>query len=293
MVILAVGLVVCVNSQSVPPPRNGVAYPGKYRYQSSPSYDVGINLRSNRALADKLQKYWGSLKFPINDEDVAADMDVLSICLVYPYSDPGTRPGGMALLDWCLERGADINARSGAPLKVVVTEDPSGNVVETMLKKGANPNLTTKNKPTPLMLSITRKSDGKDYYRYDGPKTTEVLLRYGANANTASPEIYVSMNAMIPKEGFPYYTPLTAAVRHNRVEAMQVLLKYKADVNGAEPATGRTALHIAALRKNAEAVQVLLRAKADKKIKDKGGKTAYDLAKGAKATSKFLKLLKP
>jgi ankyrin repeat protein len=292
--VFALGLIIGTIAQDVPPPRNGVDYPGTYRYQSSPSFEIGRTLMGDRKLAEKLYQYWGTLKYPINAEDVQNETDVLSSCLLLPYSDPGRRPQGMYYLDWCLDRGADINAREGEPLKVVVMNDPSGRVVEYMLKKGAKPNLAARNRPTALMISVTREPGHRDYYRYDGPKTTEVLLKYGANPNTASPETWLSMKAPgRPKLGFPYYTPLTAAVRHNRVEAMQVLIKYKANVNGAEPATGRTALHIAALRKNAEAVQVLLRAKADKKIKDKGGKTAYDLAKGAKATSKFLKLLKP
>ena len=94
-------------------------------------------------------------------------------------------------------------------------------------------------------------------------------------------------------------TPLAYAAWLGRPGIMSMLLENGARVDQKNSVTGRTALHEAAIarmphrwasypyseERQTEVVKVLLRHGADKKIKDKDGKTALDLAKKPNAAN--------
>ena len=72
-------------------------------------------------------------------------------------------------------------------------------------------------------------------------------------------------------------SPLDIAARHNRVEAMAILLEYGANVNQAS-ADGSTAVYIAAEAKSIDACQLLLEWKADPGLSTTTGQNALKIA---------------
>lgn len=75
-----------------------------------------------------------------------------------------------------------------------------------------------------------------------------------------------------------YGTPLMAAVFKGDDVIVDILLKYKADVNITDT-NGITALHYATMFNNTKMSMKLIKAGAKADIKDINGKTAYDYAK--------------
>ena len=74
-------------------------------------------------------------------------------------------------------------------------------------------------------------------------------------------------------------TALIYASQANRITVMEYLLEHGADINATTRRFNETALMWAAAKGQVEAVKLLLNKKADKKIKNKKGKTALDIAK--------------
>jgi len=104
----------------------------------------------------------------------------------------------------------------------------------------------------------------------------QFLLEAGANPNLA---------ANNPAK----VAPIHAAVAANHIGLVELLIRYKADVN-AKQTQGVTALHAAAHRGNLPMVQMLLAAGADKTAKMDSGETALDYAKkdGHEAVAQYL-----
>ncbi|MFN8138802.1 MAG: ankyrin repeat domain-containing protein [Fimbriimonadales bacterium] len=198
-----------------------------------------------------------------NDFDILTHLAILSgNATRYGDAMTGTR--------LCIEYGADPNAFNGLPLWWAARCDKWQKLTERLLIYGAKPNLEThgpgkpyENKPwgTPLSQAIEFKK----------PKNVVLLLKYGADPNLSSKQ---------KKE-----LPLSAAATTGQVDIVKLLIKAGAKVNAKDSSTGRTALHEAAAKNQAQTVTELLKHKADKRVRDKSGKTALDLARKAKALS--------
>jgi hypothetical protein len=88
------------------------------------------------------------------------------------------------------------------------------------------------------------------------------LQRFPANAN------YKAEDDM---------TPLHAAIKEGNLEAAELLLEFKADIE-AKGMLERTPLHIAAFRGNTEAAKILFQYGADKDAQDRDGNTPLHIA---------------
>lgn len=87
-----------------------------------------------------------------------------------------------------------------------------------------------------------------------------------------------------PKEG---WRPLHAAVMTEMEEAVDYLLKQKADISSPGP-KGLTALHVACRDGSTEVLRVLLKHKADVQATDPQGHTALDLCRPGSRTGRIM-----
>ena len=140
-------------------------------------------------------------------------------------------------------------------------------LVDLLLGKGADPNVTNRYGVTPLSLAATNGS----------PAVITALLDAGARPNTASP--YGE-------------TPLMTAARTGDAEVVSLLLTAGANVNAKEAWRGQTALMWAAAETNAAAAQVLMEMGADVSARSDGGMTAVLFAARAGHINTVSTLLK-
>ena len=170
-----------------------------------------------------------------------------------------------------LENGIDINAKDSegfTPLilainDVVLPTELDGDekvarggredVVELLLKHGANPNLADPAGNTPL--------------HHAAQEDRRVILRL-----------------LLENKGDPNYknsegaTPLHVATQSPSLRAAELLIKNGANPNAADN-KGQTPMHLAALNDQVAIVKLLLANKGNATIKDLDGKTALDWAK--------------
>jgi cytohesin len=186
--------------------------------------------------------------------------------------------GNVSVLTALLDGGADIEAKDyvgATPLVVAVTQSRLP-VVKVLLARKANPNVSyetisdsVKLRTWPLLTATPNLA------------LMEALLAAGANPNAR-----MQWSRIHPRDG---WTPLMLAVisSSESLPAVQLLLKFKADVN---PATeyGYTPLHFSLGQ--SKVMQELLEAKADVNAASKIGETPlhWAVAAGLKAVIQTL-----
>merc|ERR1740138_1471115 len=80
--------------------------------------------------------------------------------------------------------------------------------------------------------------------------------------------------------------PLQIAAENNKVQAVQILLQFGADVNGVHSGRGQTAAHVAAGSGFFEVMHVLLQAGADVELRNCWGDSVVKVAKKQKKAGK-------
>ena len=199
--------------------------------------------------------------------------------------------------EFLLQKGAKINARDRRDYTPLAMAAASGHthVAELLLKRGASPDLAASPNPfeekTPLALAIGA-----------GDRTMAELLRsYGASAVPLATEVdkaehkakeakrelkeavhkaiavWVAAGKVNDKFSRDDGTLLHAAAELGSLDDVKTLLKAGADPNR-QDAKGQTPLFRAVAGKHVEAVGELVKAKAKLDVKDKQGKTPFDLA---------------
>jgi ankyrin repeat protein len=156
-----------------------------------------------------------------------------------------------------LDKGADVNAKSGGMTAALILASQNGHegVVELLLAKGADPNAKTKSGDTALILA---SQEG----RYE---VVKMLLAKGADAN-----------AKRTNDGT---TALHQSSQKGHLEVVKALLDKGADVNAKRTDDGTTALHLASWEGHWEVAKTLLDKKADINAKrTNGGATALIVA---------------
>ena len=169
------------------------------------------------------------------------------------------------------EAGANPNGDNGHALYIAAMGDRHGQVVERLLKYGADPNHRYF-----YPDAIGKKDGGAPPLSVAGnPKTVEFLFKYKANPNFifSLPPLY--------KLGYSaHVTPLMQATMLPTWQPVVIILLN----NGAKPdvkcpENGMTALHFAAQFDYDVVAKQLVKAGASKKQKDKKGRTPIMVAK--------------
>ena len=160
--------------------------------------------------------------------------------------------------------GADLNARDeyGATPLHLAAVNPEPSVVAVLIEAGADPNAREAQVgATPLHAAA--------FYNPE-PSVVAALIEAGADVDART------------ERGA---TPLHLAVGKNpEPSVVAALIEAGADPNAREAEVGATPLHEAAFRNPAPSVvAALIDAGADPSARDKGGKTAFDYAKGNEA----------
>jgi ankyrin repeat protein len=196
----------------------------------------------------------------------------------YPDMINSAIPGGWTLLhlaynsrelvEYLLEHGADIEARSGGGWTPLHNQAYKGELdaVALLLEHGADIEARTAFGHTPLLSSI----------RWDRTEVTKFLIEKGANVDAATD---LGRTALI-----------TGSVEGNR-EMVQLFLDAGADLSIRDNNYNRTALHFAALYGQLEIVAALAEKDANVNEKDAAGKTPLDYANryGHEKVAKLLK----
>ncbi|NTX51038.1 ankyrin repeat domain-containing protein [Myxococcus sp. CA039A] len=239
--------------------------------------------------------------------DAGADVKGLDSDSATPlgFATAQTGDDAVELVKLLIARGSDVNhqwkdeARSTVLTDLLnqeTNEEPSAEVLKTLLRAGANPNITNGRGETPLMLSVDYKEQ---------PELFELLLEHGAQVNA------VDSNGR---------SVLMQAVRYGNVPVAERLISKGVDVNvrttdsdgntaltmaldldeifgdpslvvlgallraGAKPnqpnARGWYALHYAASLEDVKFTTLLLEAGADPKAANAGGYYPIDTANG-------------
>jgi ankyrin repeat protein len=167
------------------------------------------------------------------------------------------KEGNAEAVKLLLAHKADPNGLGPDRLPVILPASGNAVILEALLQAGAKPNVDDGEGRTPLIMAVA-----------NGPSdSVRVLLAYGAE-----------------KEVRPFgSTPLLIAVDRGDQKSAEALLQAGAEVNARTRDEGRTALHLAAMRKDPTLTALLLTNKADVNARDSSGYTPLDYAKGASA----------
>lgn len=137
--------------------------------------------------------------------------------------------------------------------------------LKLLLEKGANPNIITQKKASPLGIACFKMDKA----------SVETLLSYGADPS---------------QKGFKGWTPLMRASGMSEKDILSTLINHGAAINVVND-DGQTALMIAVTHNRPENVSLLLDYGADVSVKDNFKKDAFEYAQ-EKQNSEILSLLK-
>jgi uncharacterized protein len=223
--------------------------------------DVGVASRiayllrhGRRTEADKVFRIYGTLEYPINKYDLQFTSDVLS-AVVGGTHDINFRRGAIANMQWCLERGAVVDANDNNPLWTAAHSDATGDSVKFLLSKGARPVHRDRERVSHLAAAI----------RAGRPWNVQILLRHGADPNA-----WYGKAKMLP---------IIEAARAGDLWSLKRLVEAGARIDSRDPWNESTALHIAARLNHEEMVRYLLSKGADRNLKDENGLTPIEVAK--------------
>jgi ankyrin repeat protein len=167
-----------------------------------------------------------------------------------------------------IEQGMEVNKKDYGGYTPLhwATQERHLNVINLLIEMGGEIESKDENGATPLYIAA---SEGY----------TEIV------------EYYIAKNANVDSTyGSPSdCTPLNIACVFNNIDAVELLLKNKADIEAMDD-EGRTPLFNAALRGNIDVVKLLLKYGANKNVKDKKGKTIQDIRR-SKIKEEILNIL--
>jgi uncharacterized protein len=193
-----------------------------------------------------------------------------------------------------LYAAVDMNTipHGGRPDRPSLDDTPSLEVIELLLKKGANPNLQLKLLPPFRSLGADRGVDSmltigatpllRAAKAMDAP-AIQLLLKYGANPNLPTtrgmiPIVAAAGVGSVDADTRGWFT--TEDVQQRAIASLDLLLKAGGDVNAADPQRGTTLLHGAAFWGWNDVVKYLVSKGAKLDAKDNRGFTPIDSALG-------------
>jgi ankyrin repeat protein len=193
-----------------------------------------------------------------------------------------------------LYAAVDMNTipHGGRPDRPSLDETTSFEIIDLLLKKGANPNLQLKLLPPFRSLGADRGVDSmltigatpllRAAKAMDAP-VVKLLLEHGANLNLANvrgmtPTVAAAGVGSIDADTRGWFT--TEDVQQRSIASLDLLLKAGGDVNAADPQRGSTLLHGAAFWGWNDVVKYLVEKGANLEAKDSRGFTPIDSALG-------------
>lgn len=138
--------------------------------------------------------------------------------------------------------------------------------IQSMIEGGTDVNIQDVLRNTPMHMAAF----------YGREKVIDLLAKNGGDVNAVN------------QAG---RTPLYSAVQANHLQAVQALIKHKANPNAKIGQSRETVLHLACSSGRFQIAEALLEGGADPKVRDADGKTPGDYAK-AKGDKALVKLLK-
>jgi len=177
-----------------------------------------------------------------------------------------------------LDAGADLKATDRyrrSPLHMAA-QLGRVTIARLLIERGADLNAVDAGNQTPLHYAIRAGTDGTGVNN-----STEfgfLLMEKGARVDLAD------------KDGA---TPLVWAVRQGYTELAGAILRRGGAIETREPGTGRTLLHLTALKGYGDLAELLLARGLDASVKDADGKTALDYAREHGNTTVALRLASP
>ena len=193
--------------------------------------------------------------------------------------------GSLEIAAFLIDNGADLNAQDDlleeGAIHLALRAD-NQRMLQLLLSKGADPNLTGDSKKTPLLYAIDRQN--VDFIK--------LLLRFEADPNIADKvgirPLWKSLmlnNAelvsLLLENGAEIKAGENAdifdAVFQCDLEIVDLMIQHGADVNQTSSRYGNP-LCMAVKRKNIEVMKYLLKMGADVTVRDHEGKTALDIA---------------
>lgn len=159
----------------------------------------------------------------------------------------------------------DIN-KTKALIEAIKASDIDS--IETTIECGANVNQVDKNGCTPLMIALEPTCGELNPVQYSSvfAKTNQIL------------DTLTSSGAFVNTSDIKGESPLIKAAKMNITNIYDTFIALEADFD-VQDRLGNTALMYAVLNGNADLVQQLLDGNPDRRLKNKAGQTAYDLAK--------------
>ncbi len=167
------------------------------------------------------------------------------------------KSGKLDEMERLIEAGADVDAKTGAPLIGAIKYNRA-DAIKLLLKKGANINGMSKTNYTPLMTAFGS-------YRYEIAK---LLIEDGADVNWKTDHFYGETFALMN------------AVSFKDPKWIRLLIKAGADLN-VKDKKARTPLMVAATEARTDTAEVLIKAGADIRVRDTNGSTILIRASGS------------
>jgi ankyrin repeat protein len=195
-----------------------------------------------------------------------ADINVKNAAGTTPLHE-AARSGNLTIMDLLLQRGADANAKDAkgnTPMHIGIPAVSHLTALSMLLQRGADPNLRDEHGESPLHILISLNR---------GPDVIEVLLNGGAD---------VSIRNVEGK------TPLYLAVQENRTGSIGILLRHKSDLFAADN-EGVTPFELA-LRENSPVLSTLITEETVLQ-NDSMGNTALHIAVKVHADTAILALI--
>jgi ankyrin repeat protein len=186
---------------------------------------------------------------------------------------------------------ADVSTlpRGGRPDQLSLDRTQPIEIAKLLLERGADPDIQLKLLPPYRALGNDRGLDGMLTFgttaliraaKAGDVPLVKMLLEYGANPELATNRGFTPLHAAAGLGSNDIDSRGIDKTQAQAIETLKVLLTYKADINRKDTATGRTAMHGAAIWGWNDVIQFLADHGADPFIKDSGGMLPLDSALG-------------
>ncbi|XP_071791706.1 uncharacterized protein [Asterias amurensis] len=186
----------------------------------------------------------------------------------------------------CMDPNIHEESTGESPLTIAATLKNCGDVIQVLVSGGAHLDFRSRDGKTALHKAVEKGNQS----------VTELLLGLGASPNSKDLRGMTALYYNVQKGGDPMiaevllkdrtdlnisddqgWKEIHHACRHGRIQHLQLLIYYGADIDSQNEA-GNTPLHVCAIYKEESAARMLLFRGADRSLKNKSSQTAFQVA---------------